>query len=62
MSAGGFLAPAYTPALWLSGLGALPERWVFPAWPFRRWAYFVVAAAFLAFHNLHAAIVYTRSY
>lgn len=61
-SAIGFLAPAYTPALWLFFLGRLPDRWLFSAWPFRRWVYFVPAAAFLVFHNLHAGIVYARAF
>lgn len=59
-SAVGFLAPAYTPALWLAGLVLLSERTVIPRLPYRRWAYGVIAGAFLLCHNLHAWLVYTR--
>ncbi len=61
-SAAGFSAPAYTPALWLCGLGLLPERLTIAAIPYRRWPYFVLAGGFLVFHNLHSAIVYERNY
>lgn len=61
-SAPGFLAPAYTPALWLFGLGLLSGRLFITALPFRRWMFFALAAGFLAFHNLHAAIVYVRNF
>jgi hypothetical protein len=61
-SAAGFSAPAYTPALWLCGLGLLPERLTITRLPYRRWPYFALAAGFLVFHNLHAAIVYGRNY
>jgi hypothetical protein len=61
-SAPGFLAPAYTPALWLFGLGLLSDRLFITALPFRRWMFFALAAGFLAFHNLHTAIVYARNF
>jgi hypothetical protein len=61
-SAAGFLAPAYTPALWLCALGLLADHWSIAALPFRRWMYLAAATAFLVFHNLHTAIVYARNH
>jgi hypothetical protein len=61
-SAAGFLAPAYTPALWLCALGLWADRWMIPALPFRRWMYLATTAAFLVFHNLHTAVVYARNF
>lgn len=54
----GFLAPAWTPALWLAGIGligaqpSIPHAWYVP------WIYLGAAAAFLTLHNLHAGLVH----
>jgi hypothetical protein len=56
----GFLAPAYTPALWLAGLAMLMHNFVIPQRWYRRWMYGLVSAAFLGFHNAHAILVFSR--
>ena len=57
----GFLAPAYTPLLWLAGLGLMGRKLYWPG-PYRWWMYHWLAAGFTAFHVAHAAIVYERNY
>ena len=60
-SRAGFLAPAYTPLLWLIGLGLTGGRLYGPV-PFKPWIYLVLACAFVAVHVTHAHLVYTRTY
>ena len=57
----GFVAPAYTPLVWLTGLGLLGPRLYVPL-PFRRWVYVGLACGFVAFHVTHTSIVYARHY
>lgn len=57
----GFLAPAYTPALWLLGLALLGRRlWLLEA--YRWWWYLVPCALFLAAHVVHADLVHRRAH
>ncbi|MFN7941628.1 MAG: hypothetical protein U0X73_08495 [Thermoanaerobaculia bacterium] len=58
-SAAGFMAPAYTPLLWLSGL-ALVGRRLFWGHAYRWWYYLLIAALFLTAHIWHTAIVHAR--
>lgn len=58
-SRAGFMAPAYTPAAWLAGIALLGSHPFVPL-PGVRWFYAAVSVAFLACHNLHAWIVYSR--
>jgi len=58
-SAAGFMAPAYTPMLWLGGIGLIGNELLFAGLPFRPWIYWCLCALFLLFHNLHAATVYS---
>ena len=60
LSAAGFLAPAYTPALWLLGIALLGEEfcWGRPCPP---WLYGSLSTAFLLVHVAHAAIVYAHN-
>jgi hypothetical protein len=60
LSAAGFMAPAYTPAVWLAGIGLIGESSTIPGLPYRPWVYFGLAGVFLAFHNLHAWLVHAR--
>jgi hypothetical protein len=60
ISAIGFLAPAYTPILWLTGIGLIGDGLQFPRVPFKPWMYWTVSGLFLLFHNLHAFTVYSR--
>jgi hypothetical protein len=56
----GFMAPAYTPLVWLCGI-ALVGRTLYFAVPYSPWIYAGVSAVFLLFHNLHCWIVYSNS-
>lgn len=57
----GFVAPAYTPIVWLTGLGLVGRRLYVPS-PYRRWMYIALACGFVVFHVTHASIVYARNY
>lgn len=59
MTAAGFLAPAYTPILFLLGLAMLMQRLHWPS-PYRWWLYLLLCVAFLAAHTGHAALVFSR--
>jgi hypothetical protein len=59
-SAAGFLAPAYTPALWLTGIGLIGMHPVIAHTRHLPWIYLAAVAAFLTFHNLHALLVYQQ--
>ena len=58
-SALGFLAPAYTPLVWLLGLALLMQRLHWPS-PYRWWFYLTLSIGFLGAHIGHAAIVFAR--
>lgn len=58
-SAIGFAAPAFTPALWLLGIGLIGDSLYFNV-PYKRWMFIVVAAVFLILHNTHTLIVFFR--
>jgi hypothetical protein len=57
----GFLAPAYTPLVWLAGLGLTGGR-LYGSLPFKPWMYLLLAGAFVAVHVAHANLVYTRTF
>jgi hypothetical protein len=61
VSAWGFLAPAYTPLIWLTGIGLIGSTLHFPS-PYRSWMYIVTSVIFLGFHLSHALTVYTRNF
>jgi len=58
-SAVGFLAPAYTPLVWLLGLALLMQPLYWQS-PYRWWLYLTLSIGFLAAHISHAAIVFGR--
>lgn len=60
-SALGFVAPAYTPFLWLLGIALLGRQLFWGAF-YRWWMYLVLALAFLATHITHTALVYARGH
>lgn len=60
-SAAGFLAPAYTPVLWLLGLALLGQKLSWGS-SYRPWMYAVLSMLFLAAHISHAIIVYVHNY
>ena len=57
----GFMAPAYTPLLWLVGIGLIGDTILLQV-SYSRWTYIGLSVAFLTFHNVHAWIVYKRTY
>jgi len=56
----GFMAPAYTPIVWLLGIGMIGDEFFLPGVAFKPWMYWALSALFLVFHNLHTALVYSR--
>jgi hypothetical protein len=60
LSAFGFLAPAYTPLIWLTGIGLMGSSLYFPS-PYKTWMYIALAAIFIGFHLTHATLVYLRT-
>lgn len=57
----GFMAPAYTPILWLIGIGFLGDRFYFPR-RYRSIYYIAPALIFVVFHCTHTAIVYLENF
>lgn len=55
----GFTALAYTPLLWLTGIGLIGNSFYFRL-PFRRWYFISASVIFLIFHNIHAITIYCR--
>ncbi|WP_157046197.1 hypothetical protein [Geotalea uraniireducens] len=60
-SAAGFLAPAYTPVVWLAGIALIGDTLTISAMPYSSRIYLVLSGLFLIFHNLHAWLVYARN-
>jgi len=59
-SAVGFLAPAYTPLVWMVGIGLIGGQTMVPHLPWRRWYFAAVAGLFLSAHFTHAFLVFSR--
>ncbi len=57
----GFMAPAFTPAVFLVGIGLIGDTLTVPKIPWTPWIYFALCGAFLIFHNLHMGLVYIRN-
>lgn len=55
----GFLAPAYTPALWLIGLSLISDT-LFWGHFYRWWQYLIPAVPFLGIHIAHVALIHAR--
>lgn len=55
----GFMAPAYSPVLWLTGIGLIGNSFYFNL-PHRRWFFIFTSLIFLTFHNFHAITIYHR--
>lgn len=56
----GFLAPAYTPLIWMVGISLIGDTLYFSS-PYRSWMYVALAIIFLSFHLSHAMTVYLRN-
>ncbi len=59
-SAFGFLAPAYTPLIWLIGIGLIGNT-LYLASSYRSWMYIATSIIFISFHLSHAITVYLRN-
>jgi hypothetical protein len=57
LSVWGFLAPAYTPLIWLVGIGLIGSTLYFSS-PYRSWMYIVASVIFVGFHLSHAMAVF----
>ena len=57
----GFMAPAYTPLLWLMGIEMIGNSFYFNL-PYRRWFFILTAIIFLMFHNFHTMAIYFRTH
>ena len=55
----GFMAPAYTPLLWLTGIGFIGNSFYFNL-PYKRWFFILTVIIFLIFHNFHTMTIYFR--
>ncbi len=60
-SAFGFLAPAYTPLIWLTGIGLIGSALYFSSL-YRSWMYVALSLVFVGFHLSHATTVYLRNF
>lgn len=61
VSVTGFMAPAYTPLVWLTGIGMIGEHFYFRNIKVK-WVYYAVALVFLLLHNYHTYIIFTRTH
>ena len=57
----GFIAPAYTPIIWLIGIGLMADSYYFRM-KFTKWHFIIPSVAFSAFHITHALLVYLRTH
>ncbi|MCP4143402.1 MAG: hypothetical protein GY755_24455 [Chloroflexi bacterium] len=55
----GFLAPSYTPLIWLFGIALIGDSLYFPI-AYKWWYYLLGILAFLIFHISHTFLVYSR--
>ena len=56
----GFLAPAYTPLIWLVGTSMIGDTLCLSI-PYKWWYYLIGVILFLAFHISHVSLVYTQN-
>jgi len=61
LSVFGFLAPAYTPLIWLTGIGLIGSALYFSS-PYRSWMYILTSIIFIGFHLSHTLTVYLRNF
>ncbi len=57
----GFMAPAYTPLLWLTGIGLIGNSYYFNL-SYSRWLFIGTSLVFLIFHNFHTLTIYFRTH
>ncbi|PJZ81228.1 hypothetical protein CH359_09115 [Leptospira meyeri] len=56
----GFLAPAYTPIIWLIGISMIADRFYF-RFRYSKWNLMIPSAFFIIFHVSHATFVFIRN-
>ncbi len=56
-----FMAPAYTPLLWLTGIGLIGNSFYFKL-HYRRSFFILAVVIFLMFHNFHTITIYLRTH
>ena len=57
----GFSAPAYTPFLWLMGIGMIGDSFYFNL-PYNRFYFMGASIVFLLFHNINTIMIYYRTH
>jgi hypothetical protein len=57
----GFMAPAYTPLLWLLGIGFIGNSFYFNL-AYKRWMFISIAIVFILFHCSHTYLIFLKSY
>lgn len=57
----GFASPAYTPIIWLVGLGLMVDSYYFKV-EYSKWHFILPSIAFSIFHVSHTVYVYNRTY
>jgi hypothetical protein len=55
----GFLAPFYTPLIWIIGIGLIGRTLYIPV-PYHPAVYIIISIVFIVFHCWHGVIVYTK--
>ncbi|AVX03210.1 hypothetical protein MXMO3_00677 [Maritalea myrionectae] len=58
----GFLAPSYTPLIWIFGIGLIGDQSMIPQLARPRLYFWVLAGIFLSAHIAHASLVFSRLY
>ncbi len=58
----GYAAPAYTPIIWLLGIGLLGKELVIKKIPYNRIVFITLSIVFVVFHMAHAVIAYFNQY
>ena len=57
----GFMAPAYTPFIWLMGIASIGDSYYFNL-PFKKWFFVAASLFFLIFHNEHTYLIFVRTH
>jgi hypothetical protein len=57
----GFMAPAYTPLLWLTGIALIGNSFYFN-FVYKRWIFILTSIIFLLLHNFHAITIFFRNH
>lgn len=57
----GFSAPAYTPIIWILGLGMMADSYYFK-FEYSKWHFLLPSIGLIVFHITHAVYVYNRTF